>query len=203
MFSETWTYMCHGTCRAAIVWSIVTESDVRFADLYDRFYRPVYGYCRRRSTADQVDDVVAETFLIAWRRIDLVPRGSEVLPWLYGVAYRVLGNEWRSSSRRHKLERKLSSIGYQSPPPPYEVMVARQESRQVVAALESLKPIDREVLLLAAWEELAQADIAVVLNIGIEAVRQRLYQAKKNLEKAYDRLQKRRTTPAARKGGAW
>jgi len=43
----------------------------------------------------------------------------------------------------------------------------------------------------------------VVLNTGIEAVRQRLYQAKKNLEKAYDRLQKRRTTPAARKGGAW
>ena len=181
----------------------MTASDARFVELYERFYRQVYAYCSRRTSADQVDDVVAEVFLIAWRKIDLVPRGSEVLPWLYGVAYRVLANHWRSTSRRRKLSRKLSSIGYETPTPPHEVTVVGHESRQVLAALESLKPIDREVLLLAAWEELPQADIAVVLHISVEAVRQRLYKAKKNLAKAYDRMENRRPTPTNREGGVW
>lgn len=179
----------------------MTDSDARFVDLYERFFRPVYAYCRRRTTADVVDDVVAETFLIAWRRIDLVPRGSEVLPWLYGVAYRVLGNQWRTLSRSRKLSRKLTSIGHEAPLPPEETMLIREESSQVLEALDSLKPTDREILLLAAWEELPQADIAVVLNISIGAVRQRLHAAKKNLASEYDRLGRKRDTPAARKGG--
>ena len=180
----------------------MTDSDARFVDLYERFYRPVYAYCRRRTTAEAVDDAVAETFLVAWRRIDLVPRGSEVLPWLLGVAYRVLGTQWRGSSRSRKLGKKLSSIGYETPAPPDEVVLVREQSRQVLAALDSLKPTDREILRLAAWEELPQADIAVVLNISIGAVRQRLYEAKKNLAKEYDRLSRKRSTPAAKKGGA-
>lgn len=181
----------------------MTDSDARFVDLYEQFYRPVYAYCRRRTTTDMVDDVVAETFLVAWRKIDLVPRGSEVLPWLFGVAYRVLGTQWRGSFRRRKLSKKLSGIGHETPNPPEEVIVVREQSRQVMAAIDSLQSTDREILLLAAWEELPHADIAVVLNISIGAVRQRLYEAKKNLAKEYDRHGKKRKTPAAEKGGAW
>lgn len=179
----------------------MTAGDARFVELYERFYRPVYAYCRRRTTYDRVDDVVAETFLIAWRRIDLVPRGSEVLPWLFGVAYRVLGTQLRSTSRSKKLSRKLSSIGQETPVPPDEVVVGREQSSQVLAALDSLKPTDREIPRLAAWEELPQDDIAVLLNISIGAVRQRLYEAKKNLAKQYDKMSKKRFTPAAKKGG--
>ena len=182
----------------------MTESDTRFIELYERFYRPVHGYCRRRTSDERVDDVVADTFLIAWRKIDQVPRGSEVLPWLYGVAYRVLGHEWRGTSRRKRLDRKLRAIGREVPVVPEEVVVIRQESRQVLDALSGLKPTDQEILLLSAWEELPQADIAVTLNISIGAVRQRLHEAKKNLADHYDRLDKRRKkTPAAKKGGAW
>lgn len=183
--------------------SLVTDSDGRFVDLYERFYRPVYAYCRRRTTAELVDDVVAETFLVAWRKIDLVPRGSGSLPWLYGVAYRVLGNQWRASSRSRKLSRKLNAIGHDTPLPPEELIVVGEQSRRVLKALDSLKPTDREILSLAAWEELPQADIAVVLDISIGAVRQRLYEAKRNLAKEFDRLGKKRDTPAARKGGVW
>ena len=68
----------------------------------------------------------------------------------------------------------------------------RQESRLALAALRTLKPIDREVLTMAAWEELPQSDIALALGISIDAVRQRLYQAKRNLAKAIDRLDSRR-----------
>lgn len=180
----------------------MTDSNARFVDLYEQFYRPIYAYCRRRTTAETVDDVVAETFLIAWRRIDLVPRGSDVLPWLYGVAYRVMGTRSRGSSRNRRLNQKLSSIGHETPTPPEEVILVREQSRQVLAALELLKSTDREILLLAAWEELPQADIAVALSISVGAVRQRLYEAKKNLTKAYDRLGKKRRTPAAKNGGA-
>jgi RNA polymerase sigma-70 factor (ECF subfamily) len=179
----------------------VTDSDTRFIDLYERFYRPVYAYCRRRTTAEQVDDAVAETFLVAWRKIDQVPRGSEVLPWLMGVAYRVLGTQWRGSSRSRKLGRKLTMIGHETPIPPDEVILVREQSHQVLAALDALKTTDREILRLSAWEELPQADIAVVLNISIGAVRQRLHEAKKNLTKEYDRIAKKRFTPAAKKGG--
>ena len=181
----------------------MTDSDVRFIDLYERFYRPVYAYCRRRTTSDLVDDVVADTFLIAWRKIDQVPRGSEVLPWLYGVAYRVLGHQWRGRSRRKSLDEKLGVLGREALETPEEVIVTRQASRQVFDALSELKAIDQEILLLSAWEELPQADIAVTLNISIGAVRQRLHEAKRNLSKQYDRLDKKRNkTPAARKGGA-
>jgi len=182
----------------------VTDSDARFIELYERFYLPVYAYCRRRTSAELVDDVVGDTFLIAWRKIDQVPRGSEVLPWLYGVAYRVLGHQWRGDSRRRLLDRKLRSIGKEPPMIPEEVLVMRQESRQVLDALSGLKPIDQEILLLSAWEELPQVDIAVTLNISIGAVRQRLHEAKKNLTKQYERLEKKHNkTPAAKKGGAW
>ena len=182
----------------------MTESDDRFIELYEQFYRRVYGYCRRRTRIEHVDDVVAETFLIAWRKIDQVPRGSEVLPWLYGVAYRVLGHEWRGSTRRKRLDRKLEAIGQETPVLPEEAMAIRQESHQVLAALSGLKATDMEILLLTAWEELPQADIAVTLNISVGAVRQRLHEAKKNLAKRYDRLDKKRNrTPAAKKGGAW
>lgn len=183
--------------------NMTDASDRRFVEIYEAFYRPVHAYCRRRSTPDVADDIVAETFLVAWRRIEEVPEGSQALPWLYGVAFRVLGNQWRGTSRRKKLSKKLSSIGHQAPPPPSAVVIAQSESTQVVEALTALKRTDREILLLAAWEELPQADVAVVLNISVEAVRQRLSKAKKNLAKAYDRLDKNRNTPAARKGGAW
>ena len=182
----------------------MTDSDARFTELYERFYRPVYVYCRRRTTPQRVDDVVADTFLIAWRRIGQMPRGSEVLPWLYGVAYRVLGHEWRGTSRSNRLDRKLRALGNEVPVLPEEVVVMRQESRQVLDALSGLNATDQEILLLTAWEELSQADIAVTLNISIGAVRQRLHEAKKSLANHYDRLdRKRNKTPAAKKGGAW
>ncbi len=179
----------------------MTDSDERFVDLYERFYKPVYAYCRRRTSAEHVDDAVAETFLIVWRKIDLAPRGSEVLAWMYGVAYRVLGHQWRGLGRRSRLEKKLGSIGHQVTNTPDDVILMRQESLQVLEALSSLKTTDQEILRLAAWEELPQEDIAVVLNISIGAVRQRLYEAKKNLTRKYDYLDNRRKTPAAKKGG--
>jgi DNA-directed RNA polymerase specialized sigma24 family protein len=61
----------------------MTTSDARFVELYERNYWKVYRYCRRRTSADRVDDAVADTFLTAWRNIGDVPQGDAGLRWLY------------------------------------------------------------------------------------------------------------------------
>lgn len=180
----------------------VTVEDARFAEIYESFFRRVYGYCIRRTEPDRVDDVVADVFLIVWRRIEDVPAGDEALPWLYAVAYKVLGNQWRRQKRSRSLDERLRSLGIEPMSSVEDFIVAGEETRQVLAALSSLKRIDQETLRLAMWEELPHAEISVVLGISPGAVRQRLYEARKNLTSEYNRLtNKKSNRPAARKGG--
>jgi RNA polymerase sigma-70 factor (ECF subfamily) len=182
----------------------MTAGDARFVELYQSFYRHIYGYCRRRTNADMVEDAVADIFLTVWRKIDQAPAGDESLPWLYGVAFRVLQSQWRSLSRRRRLSDKLASIGAETVMAPEEYIIFGDESRMVHEALARLKPTDQEILRLTAWEELAQGDVALALGISVGAVRQRLYEARKNLTREFNRLEKKSSTsPAARKGGAW
>lgn len=177
--------------------------DARFIELYEKYYGPVLAYCRRRTTSDRAEDAVADTFLTAWRRIDDLPADG-ALPWLYGVAFKVLGHQWRSASRGARLRRKLKSLGVNPGMEPEEIVVSRCESRQVLEAISRLNDTDREVLRLAAWEGLSYQQIASALEIGVEAVRQRFYQARKNATREYNRLENRRkASPAAQKGGAW
>ena len=180
----------------------MTANDARFAEIYERFFRRLYGYCIRRTDPDRVDDVVAETFLIAWRRIADVPEGDEALPWLYAVAFKVLGNQWRSKTRRQRLDDKLTAVGIAPVSTTEDYVVANEESRQVLEAVSKLKRTDQEILKLAMWEEVSRSDIAYVLAITPGAVKQRLYEARKNLTREYNRLENKRTKPpAARKGG--
>lgn len=145
----------------------MTAGDARFVEIFERHYLQVYSYCLRRTNVDRVDDAVAEAFLTAWRKIDSVPAGEEALPWLYSVAYRVLSHQWRSTSRSGNLNKKLSHLGVDSPTWPDDVLLVREESRQVLDALARLRPIDQEILRLAIWEELGYSEIASVLDVGV------------------------------------
>src|ERR1700748_1514550 len=88
---------------------IDVERRARFDDVFDQHYAAVRAYVARRSpTAGIVDDVVAETFLVAWRRTDDVP--TDVLPWLRAVARRVLANQRRGEARRGALLRLLAGM---------------------------------------------------------------------------------------------
>ena len=73
-----------------------SAAEARFTQLYARFYSPIRAYCNRRVLSEAGDDAVAEVFLTMWRRFDEVPEGDAALVWLYGVAYRVIGHQWRS-----------------------------------------------------------------------------------------------------------
>lgn len=180
----------------------MSTAEARFAEIYGSFFRHVHAYCRRRIAPDGVDDATAETFVVAWRKIDQVPSGSEALPWLYGVAYGVVSNAWRGQSRQRRLREKLNMSADAPPALPEEIVVMRQEARGILDALSSLKPIDREVLRLSVWEGLGAAELAVALDLSPEAARQRLSRARRNLAARYNRLSAGRwASSVARKGG--
>lgn len=180
-----------------------TEDEARFAALYERCYPEIHAYCARRASRNRVDDAVAETFLVAWRRIDDVPTGRDGLLWLYRVASRVIGHEWRSDARRRRLGGRLRSVRALDASSPEERLIDDEECRQVLAAIRRLKPADAELLLLASWEQLSTQDLAAVLDTNANTASQRLSRAKKQLAREFDRLDSIPVrSPAAHQGGA-
>lgn len=136
-------------------------------------YEPVQRYVRRRVERDAVDDVVSETLLTLWRRLDDVPENA--LPWTYGVARRQVANHHRAARRHLRLVRRAES---EPRPAPDEDHPLDPELHTALAALE--EP-DRELLRLWAWEELQPAEIAVVLGLTANAASIRLHRAKRKL----------------------
>ena len=122
--------------------------------------------------------------------------------WTYGVAYRVIGHQWRSTARRRRLQDRLRTDGSRPMSSADQSTVEANEFRLVLAALARLGDTDAEVLRLVAWEQLAITDVAAVLEIEPDAARQRLHRARRNLAREYGRLQSSPPTPAAPTGGA-
>jgi RNA polymerase sigma-70 factor (ECF subfamily) len=151
----------------------------RFRAIYDSNYSPILGYAlRRTATAEDAADVVAETFLAAWRRLDDMPAGGEARLWLYGVARRVLANQLRGDRRRERLEARLR----REPAPLLEApggMDAGTDLEHVCIAFERLRDQDREVLALVAWEGLGPREISPVLACSPTAARIRLHRARR------------------------
>ena len=155
------------------------STDIRFCRLYETHHDALQRYCLRRLPVDQVNDAMAEVFLVAWRRIDVVPGGSEALPWLYGVARRTIANAMRGERRRRRLAAKLVSFLPDPAPSPETTVVQSEEGRVVSEALARLRPEDRELLMLRVWEQLSSKEIAAVLGISPAAVDMRLTRARK------------------------
>lgn len=160
--------------------SPATEDDERFRRVYASSFEPLLAYALRRvERAEDATDIVAETFLIAWRRGTEMPDGDEARLWLYGVARRVLANQQRGGRRRERLgarlRERLAAVVVADP--------AGEVSQRVTvrAALERLGELDREVLRLTAWEGLQPREAAEVLNISAAAVRTRLSRARARL----------------------
>src|SRR3954447_26401425 len=114
-----------------------------FEQLYALYAGAVRGYVMRRCDAEAADDIVADVFLIAWRRRAELP--EDPLPWLLGTARHVLANHARGQSRRVRL---LDRLAAQPPAPP----PGSGKDARLWVALARLKERDRELLLLMAWE---------------------------------------------------
>jgi RNA polymerase sigma factor (sigma-70 family) len=149
----------------------------RFEAAYAAYHGPILGYVlRRTASADDAADVMAETFLTAWRRVDQLPPGDEARLWLYGVARRVLANHHRGERRRLELAGRLRADLAGWTPPEYEGDLAA-----LARALGRLGETQRELLALSAWEGLDHGQIAVVLGCSRNAVRIRLHRARRRL----------------------
>jgi RNA polymerase sigma-70 factor (ECF subfamily) len=162
------------------------DQRARFEALAHVVTQPLHRYLLRRADADQVDDILAETLLVLWRRIDDVPNlmapghapdPDAVLPWCYGVARGCLANARRADRRRRSLLERLTRTVHDQP----STAAMDADHTELHAALAQLRALDREIVLLWAYEELTPSRIAEVTGLTANAVSIRLHRAKKRL----------------------
>jgi RNA polymerase sigma-70 factor (ECF subfamily) len=157
----------------------VSPRQEQFRRLYAEQFDRLLGFALRRvDRPEDAADVVADTFLVAWRRLDDVPDGDEARLWLYGVARRTMANQRRGAGRRSALGERLRH-DLATCIPDHAGEVTEQET--VRAALHRLAARDREVIELTAWEGLEPREIAEVLGISPIAVRSRLSRSRARL----------------------
>ena len=151
------------------------DAAARFEALAERVGDPLRRYLVRRCDPATVDDVLADTLLVLWRRLDEVP-GEAELPWCYAVARNCLANAERAARRRRGLVERIVRLQ-----PPAEVTREDLPDPAVHRALARLPVTDREVLRLSAWEDLEPREIAEVLGITSNAASIRLHRARRRL----------------------
>ncbi len=159
----------------------------RFEEIYSACHDPVLGYVMRRTeNGHDAADVLAETFLVAWRRLDDVPAGERARPWLYGVARRVLANHHRGERRRTALGDRLRAELSEAATAPATTTLATTGLDGVGAAFRHLSDDDRELLSLVGWEGLDAGQIAIALGCSRNAVRIRLHRARRRFARALE-----------------
>lgn len=165
---------------AAVIQRSLTQPE-RFATVFDRHAPHIHRYLARRVGWQFVDDLVAETFLTAFRkrsRYDTNHRDAR--PWLYGIATNLVGQHRREEVRRYRVPELVGHdpVGGDHA----ERVVANVTSRSVRSvlseALAALTPGDRDVVLLIACEELTYEEVARALDIPVGTVRSRLHRAR-------------------------
>jgi RNA polymerase sigma-70 factor (ECF subfamily) len=154
----------------------------RFEALVGDVAEPVRRFLARRADPDTADDVLADTLLVLWRRLDDVPEGDEALPWTYAVARNALANAERGRRRQRRLAHRITVTD-----PPREAAPPEPEADdRVTAALARMRPDEAELLRLWAWEQLGPTEIAAVLDLTPNAVSIRLHRARGRFKEIFE-----------------
>ncbi|MHB1210394.1 MAG: RNA polymerase sigma factor [Acidimicrobiales bacterium] len=154
-----------------------TEHERQFRLLYERNYAPVSAYVRRRVRRKygSDEDIVAEVFIVAWRRLLDVPEQTKELPWLYGVARILVANHFRSVQRSTALTNRLmleESLVVDSSTGSSELEI------RVQRVVDQLPDLDREIFRLIHWEELSHEEVGLSVGITAKAVERRVARAR-------------------------
>jgi RNA polymerase sigma-70 factor (ECF subfamily) len=157
--------------------ALKTDPRHTLEELYKAHADPVLRYAQRRVPMHDAEEVVAQTFLVVWRRLPEVP--SDPLPWLIGIARNAIRNMDRAGRRRSLLQVRIASTPALDGKPDNHPQLSEDLRR----ALESLSSDDREVLLLIAWDELDHSEAAVAMGWTKANFRLRLHRARKRLKK--------------------
>jgi len=146
----------------------------RFTALFREHHWRVRDFAQRRVGTDLAQEVVSETFLVAWRRLDDIPGAA--IPWLYRVALYEIANLRRRQAKAVRLHDALRQGGAGTAMEDEEDVT--ELARAVATAFAHLKPRDQEILRLAAWEQLSSSEGAAVLQCSVPAYRMRLHRAR-------------------------
>nr|WP_231708756.1 RNA polymerase sigma factor [Arthrobacter sp. zg-Y20] len=160
--------------------------------MYDRHAAGLYRYAARRAGEFAADDVIAETFLVAWERLESYDYDhDDARPWLFGIATNLLRRHHRTEARMLKAAAKAGlrdSVADES-----DRVAAQTDALvatgQIAVALKSMPVIDRDTLLLYAWGDLTYEGIAAAMDVPIGTVRSRLNRARRTLRSALDAVQ--------------
>jgi RNA polymerase sigma-70 factor (ECF subfamily) len=167
-----------------------STNDRRFTALYDQYYDRVYGYVVARGGGPAVDDIVVDTFMVAWRRLAEVP--GQPLPWLIGVARNVLRERYRADVRARAVREQLLRWAVVREHTVPDVADQVVERAAVLRALAGLDEQDREVLTLGAWHDLSPAAAATALGCTRATYFVRLHRARRRLEQALGEVEEQR-----------
>lgn len=151
----------------------------RFTLLYQQCVDRVMIYCLRHLDAGAAEDVVSETFTIAWRRLDELR--EHPLPWLLTTAHNLIRNNYRSRASQRSIAQRMTQLT-QLAAEPAEVTASRRHD--LLTALGALADADREALLLTAWDGLSSAEAARLLGCSPGALRVRIHRARRTMAEA-------------------
>lgn len=145
--------------------------DAAFAEEFASLHR----YLARRVGASAADELAAETFTVAFRNWDRLDPERPVRPWLYGIAANLMRHHWRKERRmlRAYARTGVDPVFAEDDPP--------ESSRELAAALAELRRDEREILLLNAWGELTDSEIADALGLPLGTVKSRLSRTREKL----------------------
>ncbi|GAA2855045.1 DNA-directed RNA polymerase sigma-70 factor [Actinoplanes cyaneus] len=164
----------------------------RFEAIAPAVIDAVRRYLARRTDPATADDVLSETLLICWRRLDEMP--AEHLPWAYGVARNCLANADRGRRRQARLTARIATLD----PPPEVAPAPAATGTDLTAVLAEMRPEDAELLRLWAWEDLTPPQIAQVLGVSVNAATIRLHRAKLRLRKLIEAAGHEESTEGSR-----
>jgi RNA polymerase sigma-70 factor (ECF subfamily) len=155
------------------------DDERRFIAIYDECRQRVWAYAVSRAGRQVADEVVSETFAVAWRRLADVPEPA--LPWLLGVARNLLRNGHREEVRRESF---AAELGRWTARPGGDIADEVAERLAVLRAMATLPEDDREILILVAWQGLSPREVARVVGCSPAALRVRLHRARRRLVRA-------------------
>lgn len=162
----------------------MTTREERFRSLYADAYEDVLRFARRRVDASQAEDVVAEAFLVAWRRLEDAPTApGDVRAWIFGITRNCLLNARRGQGRRAALAVRLAEAVPAPDGVDPELVALRVD---LAASWRELSANEQEVLALAVFESLTSAQAGRVLGISAVAYRLRLVRARRALRRRLD-----------------
>ncbi len=166
---------------------IPRKDEMWFRDLYRSHYKDLLAYSCRRTNHTAAEDIVADTFLITWKKRVEIPEGNERL-WLFGVARNLILNNTRASQRKKALLQKLRcQPRFDQTTSEITSNMDDQSSSELLAALNQLPPFEKELLMLICWEGLSYDEISEILYQTPNALRIRAHRARKLLAKQLEK----------------